>query len=115
MECPPNEASDEAIGPVFRFVKESPPSADCFASKAAMNEEPAIGFTGTACAWASCSMFTDPSAMRKLRGLKKRYPFIATLNIPAGSGRHAGSGKHLDFWRYATCDLTTHVAHVEEA
>lgn len=112
-QCPPTEAVDDVLQQVFRLVEHNPPTEDCFKSHAAKGRPlPSTGVSP--CAWASCSLFKESGALTRLSRLKKKFPYLASLTIPAESGRHTSNGVHVDFWRYATFNISSAVTSVTE-
>lgn len=112
--CPPNDASEDALGPVLRLVPVSNPDEACFASKRALDIPPPPNFPGSPCEWASCSLNTSVDALLKIRGLVKRNPFIAKLEIPASKGKHNQGKFHINFWRYADFSIPSAVVETWE-
>lgn len=108
-QCPPPAASEAELVDVFRLVPS--PNADdaAFASFAANGQPKPPNMEVSDCDWASCSLRTTAEALLKLKGLRKRNPFLVTLSIPAGSGKHTKAHTHINFWRYASFSLTTAV------
>ncbi len=103
-QCPPVDALDEELGPVWRLVRAVPPSRDDFLSHAALGRQNR-GFDP--CSFASCSMWQTEEqikAQQKLPKLKAMTP--VKLNIPAKAGkwrlRRTG---HIDFWQYSGFDI----------
>lgn len=99
-QCPPAEASNSALEAVFRLIPIDAPTDETFKSFAALGEERPGSVNATDCEWASCSLRTDIEMLLKMKGLRRRNPFVATLSIPAGSGRHTIGGTHVNFWRH---------------
>jgi len=85
------------------------PTDAAFDSFAATGQPKPPNYEVSDCDWASCSLRTTAEALLKLKGLRKRNPVIATLTIPAGSGKHTTANTHINFWRYAGFSLTTAV------
>lgn len=100
-ECPPANASAGALGPVYRLVPVENLTDVHFASLAALGEERPETMDVTDCDWASCSLRTSIEALLKMKGLRRRNPYLATLSIPANCGRHTIGGTHVNFWRFA--------------
>lgn len=109
--CPPARASDEALNGVYRLASSDEPTADCFASHAALGKPMPKSLTDS-CGWASCSLTTEPGVLKKLRKLRHRYAF--KLSIPAGAGLSLRERIHVHFWRSKEFDLTTSVVEVGE-
>jgi hypothetical protein len=113
LQCPPSDASQEALDGVFRAVKANPPTPECFDSYAKLGTGTKPKWA-TDCGWASCSLFTTDLAIRKLQRVKKRFTHIAKLSIPADCGVHTAQDAHIHFWRAATYDMRTAVVEVKE-
>lgn len=114
--CPPAEAIDSELGPVFRLVKASPPSNDCFASKAALGKQKPFKKSVDDCSWASCSMWAKKSAVEgilKLGHVRRQYTHVATMHFPEGAGKHLVKGDHVDFWCYADFEIHNAINDVE--
>lgn len=114
-QCPPDCSVDGEISTVYRLVSANPPTEQCFESHAAQGKVKPPEAKVTDCSWASCSLFTSVEALKKLKGLKRRNPYMATLVIPQGAGRHHQKGQHVDFWRYSGFDILGAVVAVEVA
>ena len=100
-QCPPADASNSALETVFRLVPIDAPTEETFMSLAALGEVRPATINATECEWASCSLRTDLAMLLKMKGLRRRNPYVATLSIPEGSGRHTvGQSTHVNFWRY---------------
>lgn len=99
-QCPPNGADEGEVGVVFRLVPSQDPDEACFLSKLALSEVPPPTYKGTECEWASCSLNRSIDALLKIRGLVKRNPYVAKLEIPASKGRHDAGKHHVNFWKY---------------
>jgi len=109
-QCPTDDAKDEALDPVYRLVPTEAPSAPCFASHNALGKVKPATIKSTDCQWASCSLHKSVDALLKIKGLRKRNPFVAQLVVPGGSGVCVvNDNGHVDFWRYEHFDLSTAV------
>lgn len=97
--CPPPDDIDGEIAIAFRAVVSDPPPANAFISERSKGISLRPGTDE--CSWASCSLFATTDALTKLKGLKRRFPYVATLKIPAGAGLHRTNRAHIDFWCYA--------------
>jgi hypothetical protein len=113
-QCPPDDASDEALDPVYRLVPVQSPDPSCFASHNAKGIVKPATTKATDCQWASCSLSKSVDALLKIRGLRKRNPFVAQLAIPNGSGRWVVNdvSGHIDFWRSSQFDVSAAVTSV---
>jgi hypothetical protein len=112
-ECPPDNANEGELVGVFRFVPVDQPEEECFASHYALGKLKPSKLDVTECEWASCSLFSSIEAMLKMRGLRKRNPFVAKLEIPAGSGRFIlEKNSHIHFWRYGAFNMKSAVVDV---
>lgn len=109
--CPPGDALDIELENVFRLAPGNSPSIDHFLSYAALGKIPPKALNDE-CRWASCSLTTDPKALKKLSKLKHR--FAVKLRIPAGSGMSKRNNIHIDFWRSSIFDPIKSVESVEE-
>lgn len=94
-KCPPRSAQSVDLANVFRLTSERVPTANSFRSHAALGKRLPKGLTD-ACAWASCSLTTEPAMLKKLKRL--RYPYAARLALPASAGVSRRNGTHIDFW-----------------
>ena len=112
-QCPPSHAIDAALSPVFRLVPDIDFDDDAFASFKAKGDIKPEKLKASDCDWASCSLRTSAEALLKLAGLRRRNPYIVTLTIPTGVGKHTKSDTHVNFWRYAGVSLTNSVTHIE--
>ena len=115
-QCPPEDAVDGPLEAVYRLVANQTPTPQDFASKAALGDT--CPLDTDECNWSSCSLSKRAKSLLKYKRLKVEKPFIVTLVIPIGVGRHKlGDSKrgHLDFWRYSGHCLTTFVQKVEGA
>jgi hypothetical protein len=108
-ECPPKGASAAALEAVYRLVPVAHLTDAHFASFAALGDERPETMNVTDCEWASCSLRTSLDALLKMKGLRRRNPYIATLSIPANSGRHTTGGTHVNFWRFAGFSIVSAV------
>lgn len=116
--CPPADAIDCAIGPVYRLVASEQPTDHCFTSKAALGTPKPIGKHVDDCRWASCSLFSKIEVIHdllKLPRIKRKYSHIAVLSIPNGAGKHIADDAHVDFWRYGQFDIRAAIQKVEAA
>lgn len=111
-QCPPATAGENALVEVYRLVPTEQPDTAAFASFAANGDKKPDTYEVSDCDWASCSLRTTAAALLKLTGLRKRNPFIVTLTIPEGSGKHTTSGTHINFWRYSHFNLVSAVTNV---
>lgn len=113
-DCPPADAQEEVLAPVFRLVANDPPTESDFHSKALNGE---ICPDGTCeCGWSSCSLFAKARSLRKYTRLRRELPYLAELALPAGIGKsRRGDTKrgHIDFWRYSGTSLEAYVVNVE--
>lgn len=115
VQCPPDDALNDALAAVYRLVPTGAPDQATFASKFALGEIKPPTYNATDCEWASCSLFASLEAMLKIKGLRKRNKFVAQLKIPANSGHHVtDKKKHIHFWRFNTFDLSNAVEKVWE-
>jgi|SRR3954468_8581157 len=112
--CPPSNALEDALSPVFRLIPSATPEEAFFASKAALNAAQPPTYKGTDCEWASCSLFTSFEALLKIRGLRRRNKYIAQLSLPEGVGRHLTEGSHVHFWSYQGFQISSAVDAVWE-
>lgn len=108
--CPPAGADSGALGSVFRAVSANPPTSTCFLSHAKLglpsgNADP--------CRVASCSLLPTKEAVTRIKRLKKRFPYVARLDVPAGAGKHVATAGHIDFWAFAGFDFHSAVQAVE--
>lgn len=110
-ECPPEDASTEAMERVFRLTKSETLSETDFYSHAHQGKIKPEEHKATDCQWASCSFFTSSEAALAIKGLRRRHPWVTELSIPAEAGKHKLRGEHIDFWRFADFDV---VAAVED-
>lgn len=115
-QCPPDDASDEALDPVYRLVPDEKPEASWFASHMAQGKVKPATVKATDCQWASCSLNRTVDALLKIPALRRRYRFVAQLSIPSGSGAWVENVKsgHIDFWRFEHFDLSTAIKAVSE-
>ena len=112
--CPPVDASTDALEAVYRLISVEEPDETAFASFAALGEERPESLPASDCDWASCSLRTSLDALLKMKGLRRRNPYVATLSIPADSGRHTTGGTHVNFWRFAGFDIASAVVKIEK-
>ena len=110
--CPPEEAVDEALDNVCRFLPYTPPDDEKNYLSHAELDKP----TGNAtlCKARSCSLFYYTSVAQQAAkiGRFKRMK-VAVLSFPTGSGMHMhGRSGHIDFWVAANVDPTDYVKHV---
>lgn len=111
--CPPHTAKETALDSVFRLIKnEMPIEQDFDSHQQKGTPRPAAVCS---CAWASCSFNTTAEDLVKLKGLIKRLPFVAKLNIPSDMGMHDNGKRHINFWRYSDTNLSDFVESVEQA
>lgn len=110
--CPPTEASDGPLEGVYRLAPEEKPKPEHFMSHAALGRQLPSSLTDL-CGWASCSLTTNPQALKKLRKLKHKYAF--QMKIPAGSGLSMQKNIHIHFWRSKSFDPVSAVVAVGEA
>lgn len=116
--CPPEHAKDEPLEEVYRLVASDNCTDNCFKSNAALGLPKNMHSNVDDCRWASCSLFERDhvNELLKLRGLRKRLPYMAKLSLPAGAGKHILSRKgHVDFWSYSNFDMASAVISVEVA
>jgi len=114
-QCPPAEAEDIAIDIAYRVVFTNPPKQEQFASLKALGRDMPPGTDE--CRFASCSLWSCPTQVRKIAGLPKvriQNPLIAELQIAQGSGTSITKNKHIDFWIYDSFDPTLAVVKVED-
>lgn len=109
--CPPAGASDQALNGVYRLAPSSEPTAACFASHAALGKALPKSLKD-GCGWASCSLTTEPTVLKKLSKLRHRYAF--KLSIPLGAGLSLKERIHIHFWRSKEFDPSTSVIEVED-
>lgn len=110
ISCPPDQAIETALQPVFRLVAHHQPTPTCFASHLALGKPVPAGVSE--CEWASCSLNTSVSELIKIKRLRKRLPFVAELSVPAGAGRHLSAKYHIHYWRYNVTNLASFVTNV---
>jgi hypothetical protein len=115
-QCPPDDATDEALDPVYRLVPQQQPDLSCFASHNALGKAKPPTVKASDCQWASCSLNRTVDALLKIKGLRKRNRFVAQLSIPNGSGLCLEDDKsgHVDFWRFDHFDVSKAVQDVWE-
>lgn len=99
--CPPSDATEDALENVYRLAPGAPATAEHFSSYAAQGK-PCPKTLRDLCSWYSCSLTTDPGALKKLSKLKHRVAL--KLSIPAGSGVSRQKRIHIDFWSGAGFD-----------
>ncbi len=109
--CPPRDAEDVELQGVYRLAPTSSPTEQHFASHAALGKVPPRSLTDL-CRWASCSLTTDPSKLKKLS--KLRHRFAIRMNIPKGAGLSLRHSIHIDFWRSVDFDPTTAIDGLED-
>lgn len=101
--CPPSDANRPERQTVIRLVAAAPPKSDDFCSYHTLGKPKPIDVDP--CRWASCSVFTTKPALAKLPRIRKRFKFIAELEIDEDSGVvKAGHGGHLDLWMFSDFD-----------
>lgn len=109
-ECPPEDASTDALEKVYRLGKNKNPTEADFHSHAQLGTPKPPHYKATDCQWASCSMFVTEEAALAIKGLARRNPWVIELSIPADAGKHKFRGEHVDFWRFADFDVVSAVA-----
>jgi hypothetical protein len=98
--CPPEDAVQASYENVWRFVSSNPPADVDFHSHA-MLDKPLPRFGVTLCEWSSCSLFlSDNDSYKLLPKPKKKFKFIARLQITNLCGFTQSNGKHVHFWRF---------------
>lgn len=108
-QCPPAGAQTTALDNVYRLVPCENPVAEHFLSFRAMGTDKPDHLVISDCDWASCSLRDSVEELLKLKGLRRRNPFVATLGIPANSGRHLTHKSHVHFWRFHNFEIASHV------
>ena len=114
LQCPPAEASEDAIELAYRVVYSNPPNREHFRSQRYLNRQLSPG--GDECRHASCSLCATIERARLFCGLPKvkaKVPLIAHMSIPQGSGRQLTKKDHIDFWIYDDFDPCSAVVEVE--
>lgn len=111
--CPPPDAITDALKSVWRLLPTDQPTEHHFASLAALGEDKPTEYEVSDCDFASCSLRTSRAALLKLRGLRRRNPYIAELSIPAGNGRHKSGGTHVNFWKFAGYQIVSAIVLLE--
>lgn len=106
--CPPADATEEALGVVWRLVPALPAKPGDFLSHAALGRP--RPFTVDECSWASCSLCTTEQAAIELGKLPqfKKHKRVR-LNVPARSGKSLTKRTHIHFWMYRLFDPLAHV------
>jgi hypothetical protein len=98
--CPPPLAASEAYEGVWRFVNSNPVTDQDFASYHALGKPcpPSV----PPCKWASSSLFLNKdAAFGCLPKPRKRFKYIARVNISKRCGVSILTRSHIDFWRFA--------------
>jgi hypothetical protein len=99
--CPPAGAGVRAYEGVWRFVSSNPVTDQDFASHHAQGKTPPP--TVSACRWASSSLFlTKEAAYKHLPKPRKRFKYIAKVQITEQCGVSVLVRTHIDFWRFDT-------------
>lgn len=112
-QCPPAEALNTALDKVWRLIPTLEPDEDTFLSLYALGETKPDEYDVSDCDFASCSLRNNRDALLRLKGLRRRNPYIAELTIPAGSGRHTTGGTHVNFWKYASFKIVGAIVSLE--
>lgn len=109
--CPPNDAADVEWELIYRLIDAAVPSANAFASNAALGMTPPEGMDE--CRWSSCSLVFDPKRQKKLPRFKNTHHWAAAVKVPVGAGLSKQSSKnHVDFWCRAAFNVHTAVQNV---
>jgi hypothetical protein len=116
LQCPPEDAVEDAIAVAYRMVYANPPTEDDFKSKKALGHL----FTGDdECGFASCSLNANLMKAQRLAALPKpreKGAMVAKVSIPAGWGMwKQNSKKHIHYWMYDVFDHTKVVLEVMAA
>lgn len=99
--CPPQGAGTKAFEGVWRYVNSKNVTDKDFASYYALGKKPPK--TVSLCRWASSSLFlTKEAAYLLLPKLRRRYKYIAKVNITDKCGVSLLLKSHIDFWRFST-------------
>lgn len=110
--CPPSEAKDQGWSAVYRLVKDQSVSEKDFMSHAALGTVPRSA--KDLCRFSSCSFFiSKETALNKLPAMKKKFQYLALLDIPLGSGKSKRVGHHIDMWFFGKCNPCCLVQDVE--
>lgn len=114
-QCPPAEATNNALGPAFRILPSAQPAIEHFHSYKKLGLPKPDGVDD--CRYVSCSLFTEESRARKIAGLPKKRAastHLAKLMIPHGVGAALVNEKtkHVDFWMFDTFNVAAAVEEV---
>jgi len=99
--CPPTEAMAVARKGIWRFVNNNPATDDDFKSHHALSKPcpPQVPI----CKWAATSFFTEKrTAFICLPKPRKRYRYIAKMDITQNCGVSILENGHVNLWRYDT-------------
>lgn len=110
-QCPPHYAEDQELNGFYRLLDSKDCTEECFSSHAALGK--AKPKTVTDCAWASCSLTSDPRTLSKFPQFKDTHKWAAKVYIPKGAGRSTIRKSHADFWRYVGFEFTPLVLGIE--
>lgn len=109
--CPPADAYEPSNMVGYRAVHQYPPKDTCFGSHAALKKKCPPDLD--ACLWSSCSLFTSSDKLKSQIGLPKLrkmgFTHIVRVSLTSASGKVKIKNQHIDWWRYASFDVTTAV------